>query len=322
MKKKIKKVLKVIGIMMAVLVTVLIILMVKSYFDNKKPVISENYYENTNGGADLEKKYALPGTYEVSSLEYDSDNTSIDKIRIWYPTELESNNKKYPLIMVVNASNVQAYKYKPFFEKLASWGFIVVGNDDGQAGTGETTSITLDYILNLDEDNILYRKIDTENVGILGYSQGGASAIRAVTEYENGAIYKTMFTGSAAYPVLAKNMGWEYDASKIKISYFMTAGTGKTDDSGADPETEYGGICPLSALVDNYNHIATDVMKIRARVVGAEHEDMLLKTDSYMTAWFLYQLKNDEEAKTVFAGDDAEIVHNLNWQDIEKTEEK
>ena len=41
-----------------------------------------------------------------------------------------------------------------------------------------------------------------------------------------------------------------------------------------------------------------------------------------MTAWFLYQLKNDEEAKTIFVGDDAEIVHNPNWQDIEKTEKK
>ena len=59
--------------------------------------------------------------------------------------------------MVVNASNVQAYKYEPFFAKLASWGFIVVGNDDGQTGTGESSAFTLDYVLNVGENNILYK---------------------------------------------------------------------------------------------------------------------------------------------------------------------
>lgn len=34
------------------------------------------------------------------------------------------------MIMVVNASNTRVRNYKPFFERLASWGFIVVGNEE------------------------------------------------------------------------------------------------------------------------------------------------------------------------------------------------
>ncbi len=96
------------------------------------------------------------------------------------------------------------------------------------------TSLTLDYVLSLNEkqDSVFNNKISHINIGNLGFSQGGAGAIRAVTELENSNRYKTIFTGSAAYAKLAKNMGWEYDASKIKILYFMTAGTGKSDDSG------------------------------------------------------------------------------------------
>lgn len=45
---------------------------------------------------------------------------------------------------------------------------------------------------------------------------------------------------------------------------------------------------------------------------------MLEKTDSYMTAWMLYQLKDDEEAGKVFIGEDAELLNNKNWQDVEK----
>ena len=165
---------------------------------------------------------------------------------------------------------------------------------------------------------MLSGKIDYDSMGIIGYSQGGAGAICAVTNYENGARYKAMFTGSAAYPTLAKNMGWEYDVSKVTIPYFMAAGTGKSDDSGNDPETSYGGVSPLSAQIANYNSIADDVPKIRARAVGAEHEQMLMRSDGYMTAWMLYQLTGDEEAGSVFLGENAEILHNANWQDVEK----
>lgn len=313
-----KKVLKVIGIIFLILVVLLIVLFVKSYFDNQKPVIEENFYESFESDSILESKYAKLGANEVLSVDYDVDNKSIKKVRVWYPKDLENEDKKYPVIMIVNASNVPAYKYEPFFKRLASWGFIVVGNEDAQTGTGETTSITLDYILNIKNDSILYNKIDINNIGIIGYSQGGAGAIRAVTEFENGKYYKTMFTGSAAYPFLANNMGWSYDISKVNIPYFMTAGTGKSDDSGKDANKEFGGVAPLSSLKENYNSMSDNVFKIRARATGAEHEDMLLRTNGYMTAWMLYQLKNDEEAGTVFIGDNAEILNNKNWQDIEK----
>ena len=65
-------------------------------------------------------------------------------------------------------------------------------------------------------------------------------------------------------------------------------------------------------------YMCKDTTKIRARIKGAEHEDMLTLTDGYMTAWFLYHLQGDEEAGTVFFGGDAEILHNANWQDVQK----
>ena len=45
---------------------------------------------------------------------------------------------------------------------------------------------------------------------------------------------------------------------------------------------------------------------------------MLHLTDGYMTAWMLYHLQGDEEAAGVFVGDNAEILTNNGWQDIEK----
>ena len=280
--------------------------------------IVEGYYKNFKSDAALEMKYSKLGSFENAYTEFPSENATIGKVRVWYPKELENSVKTWPMIMVVNASGTPAASYEPFFPRLASWGFIVVGNEDGQTGNGETASLTLDFMLSIPVDSVLSGKIDYDSMGIIGYSQGGAGAICAVTNYENGARYKAMFTGSAAYPTLAKNMGWEYDVSKVTIPYFMAAGTGKSDDSGNDPEKGYGGVSPLSALITNYDSIADDVPKVRARAAGAEHEQMLMRSDGYMTAWMLYQLNGDEEAGSVFVGENAEILHNANWQDVEK----
>ena len=280
--------------------------------------IIEGYYKKFQSDASLEMKYSQLGAFETAYTEFPSDNESIGRVRVWYPKELENGTKTWPMIMVVNASGTPAASYEPFFPRLASWGFIVIGNEDGQTGNGETASLTLNFLLNMPSDSVLSGKIDYDSMGIIGYSQGGAGAICAVTNYKNGAHYKAMFTGSAAYPTLAKNMGWEYDVSKVTIPYFMAAGTGKSDDSGNDPEKGYGGVSPLSALITNYDSIADDVPKVRARAVGAEHEQMLMRSDGYMTAWMLYQLTGDEEAGSVFLGGNAEILRNANWQDVEK----
>ena len=269
----------------------------------------------------LEKKYSGRGSFETAYTEFKSDNSKIDTIRVFYPAELADSNKSYPMIVSVNASGTRARNYMAVLDRIASWGFIVVGNDDPQSGTGETASETLEYILNIGADSELHGKIDKNNIGIMGYSQGGAGALCAVTNFDNGKLYKTIFTGSAAYPFLAHNMGWDYDVSKVAIPYFMTSGTGESDDAGvSDITKDYAGVCPLEAVVTNYNSISDELEKVRARATGAEHEDMLVRSDGYMTAWMLYQLCGDEEAAKVFVGDDAEILHNTNWQDIEKND--
>ena len=315
---------KILGIVVLCIIICIIalvaVLMVKNYFDSKTPLLPDDYYTGFKSDSEREKKYSGKGDFTVSSVTYKSDNKSIGNFRIWYPSEMENGTKTYPLIVVANGSNTPALIYQPYFERLASWGFVVIGNDDKQTGTGDTTSETLNYMLSLNKDtnSIFCGRIDEDKIGIAGYSQGGAAAIRAVTEFENSNKYKAIFTGSASYALLARNMGWEYDISKVTIPYFMTGGTGASDDSGKYGDNEFAGVAPLFSLKDNYNGMPGDVEKIRARVTGAEHFEMQLRTDGYMTAWMLYHLYEDEEAAKVFVGDEAEILNNANWQDIEK----
>ena len=277
-----KRVLKIVGFVILVIIILIVLvvgfLLIKNYIDSKKPWLENDYYTQFQSDSELEKKYAGPGGYEVSSKIVKYEDKTIGNIRIWYPSEMENRQNRYPPIVVTNASNMAALNYEPYFERLASWGFIVVG--------------TLDYMLeqNQNSDSLFYERIDISNIGIAGYSQGGVGAVRAVTEYENSGKYKTIFTGSAAHSYLAQMWGG-YDASKVSIPWFMTAATGTSDDTGAtDAAKEWLGVAPLSSLIENYNAMSDNVLKLRARVVGAEHEEMQMKTDGYMTAWMLYQL--------------------------------
>lgn len=295
-------------------------LFIKNYIESQKPWLAQDYYTQFQSASEIERKYAGLGDDAVSSVIVKSEDKAIRNIRIWYPSELESGQSRYPLIIVVNASNMAALNYEPYFERLSSWGFIVVGNDDRQSGTGLSTSQTLAYMLeqNNHSDSLFFEKIDDDNIGVVGYSQGGAGAIRAVTEFEKSNQYKTIFTGSAAYAYLAQMWGG-YDAAKVSIPWFMTAGTGQSDDAGvSDPTSKWAGVAPLSSLVENYNKMSDQVFKLRSRVAGAEHEDMQEKTDGYMTAWMRYHLKGEEEAGKAFIGENAEIRNNANWQDVDK----
>ena len=236
---------------------------------------------------------------------------------VWYPAEMETSRGTYPLVVMVNGTGVSASKYKPVFEHLASWGFIVIGNEDESAGGGASAAASLDYILTLNSNSnsMFYGKIDVDNIGIGGHSQGGLGTINAVTAQDNGNRYKVMYAASApTLQISVDLLKVPFDISGVNIPCFMVAGT-KTADAG---DGKNSGICPLVELQEKYNNISDSVSKVIARRRDTDHGDMLPYADGYMTAWFMYHLQGDEEAGTVFFGDNAEILNNANWQDVQK----
>ncbi|MGN0571275.1 MAG: hypothetical protein ACI4K9_03750, partial [Candidatus Fimenecus sp.] len=255
--------------------------------------VKPDYYQKVKTDKPLEKKYTDKGSYAVSYTEYTAEDQSVGKYEIWYPTELLTANRTYPLVVMANGTGVKASSYKAIFEHLASWGFVVIGNEDENSWSGASSAKSLDFMLqnNRDKGSLFYQKIDTKNIGVAGHSQGGVGAINAVTAQTNGSYYKAMYTASTTHLVLAQALSWQYDVSKIKIPYFMTAGTLQADaGNGKD-----AGIAPLWSLQENYQAIAGNVPKVLARRVNTDHGDMLPYADGYMTAWLSCWLKGDAE---------------------------
>ncbi|WP_079908706.1 hypothetical protein [Paenibacillus sp. 32352] len=307
-----KKAIKIVLLTVLGIITALILLFI---FVSRQPVVKDTFFEKVVTDRVLEQKYTLKGNYAVSTWEQDAEDKKIGRYKVWYPTTLDNDGYKYPLVVMANGTGVPASKYAAIFDHLASWGFIVIGNEDESSWDGSSSAKSLELILKLNntDSSIFYRKVDLDNIGIAGHSQGGVGAINAVSAQGNGNSYKTIYTASTTHHALAEGLKWPYDVSKIKIPYFMTAGTLKMDaGDGKNP-----GIAPLFSLQENYQVISKDVTKIYARRVKTDHGNMLPLADGYMTAWFRYYLQGDKEAGNVFFGEDAEILTNSNWQDVE-----
>lgn len=310
----VRRVLKVLSIVVLVVVGLVVALLVVG---SAMPTVAQDYYEHVETGGPVEARYTAMGPYQVGHQDFDAADDTIKKYEVWYPADLEGSDRAWPVVVVANGTGTPASKYQAVFEHLASWGFVVVGNEDPSSWSGESCERSLAFLLAQNEDaqSVFYQRIDGERVGLAGHSQGGVAVVNAATTQPHAMTYKAVFGASTTFQLLAQNLGWPYDASAIKAPYLMVAGTGASD-AGDGKEDGNAGIAPLWSMHENYDAVGADVPKAMARLVGAEHGDMLSKADGYMTAWFCYWLQGDAEAGSAFLGDDAEILTNPRWQDV------
>ena len=270
----------------------------------------EDPYQDVVPGGTLEKKYLAYGAYEVASETFASGQADYDTFKVWYPEEMLSSDTQYPLVVMVNGTGTPYTKYEYVFEHLASWGFIVAGNNDENAGTGDSTEQLLQFVLDLNrnKESVFYGKIDEEAIGVAGHSQGGAGAINAATAQPSAKTYRSIYAASATCMGIAEGLGYPYDPSKINAPIFMNTSTGDFDQI----------VLPLFEMEKNYDAIVADVPVVMAQYQGIDHGDMLAYADAYMTAWFLYTLCGDAEAGKVFTGDAPEIESNANWINVKE----
>lgn len=285
-----------------ILVLILILILFLSFLQ----VAPRNYTKTVTTGANIEKKYLACGKHNVSYVAKKAGKP-YKKFEIWYPTDLKDSDKEYPVVIVMNGSGNPASKYKAVFQHLASWGFVAIGNEDPNTGKGESADILLEYLIleNENKDSVFYQRIDINNIGIEGHSQGGAGVFSAlsITKYRN--MYKAAVALSPANEEGAHKLGWKYDLTKVEAPCLILAGT--------EGEFETEIVLPIEAMNRMYDKIKAP--KAMMRRIKAEHGQMLYMADGYATAWLMWKLKGDKQAAKAFMGDKPEIMMNSLYQD-------
>ena len=287
------KILKWIGIVILVLIVLLAALL---FWLSKKPFVPTNYTKTVKTGDTLEAKYLAMGEFEVSHTQADAPD-DWKTYSIYYPTILETSTTSFPVVVVVNGTGVAASKYPTLFQHLASWGFIVIGNEDPSTCSGDSADASLAYLLKQNDisDSIFYQKIDTTHIGITGHSQGGVGVFNAVSTQPHGNLYTCAVSLSPTQLELADAIGLHYEPDKMTVPTLLLAANAN------DVITPEG--------VDSV-YRAIPARKFTALHTEVDHGKMLYWCDGYVTAWFLWHLTDDEDAAKAFIGDAPELFSN------------
>ena len=259
------------------------------------PAVSRSY-NRKRYPCPIEQKYHENGPYQVTVH-------SIDGIHVFLPDTV--HKAPLPTLVMVNGTGLKALHYRPVFEHLASWGFVVIGNDDSNAWNGRSALVSLDKALfqNSMVSSPLYQRIDLDRIGVVGHSQGAMGAINAATEDDR---FKVLYAASCPQKSLAKKLGWSYSMKTISIPTMLVAGTGWIDRH----------ISPLDSLLLLAEELPDTTPMLLGRLKGVEHRYVLHEGDAYMTAWLRHFLANDADAAAALASDNPEILNNPRWQNV------
>lgn len=300
MKKVVLTVLKIAGIVLLVLILLIAGFL---FWLSRRPFVPNDYTETVETGGALEAKYLAMGPYEVKQVKAEAPEDWKEFVA-YYPAQLEDSGDQWPAVVFVNGTGVYAAKYPALFRHLASWGFIVLGNEDPGTFSGDSTDATLAWLLeqNGDPDSVFYQKVDTAHMGLSGHSQGGVGVFNAISEQPNGGLYTCAVSLSPTQEDLAAALNIPYDPSKTVIPTLVLAGTSNDVITPEGMEKLYGKLGGPKAMA-----LRTDT----------DHGSMLHSGDGYVTAWLMYWLRGDEEAGKAFWGEAPELAGNPNWRGVQ-----
>lgn len=295
-------------LLLAIIILIAVFIFWITHIDSS---LKDNYRDSIETGGSIEAAYLKDGPYAVSYYE-ETALQIFEKYEISYPTKLETENKKYPVIVVCNGTGWKGSLSKAQQQFYASYGFIVIATEETYSWNAFGAEMCIRHLERLNEyvddegqTSIFYQKIDFDNVGIIGHSQGGVGVINAVTNTDHKDIYKAAAALSPTDSATAFALEWSYYASQINTPILLISGAGGGDD----------WVITLEGLTKIYEQIPKN--KIMLRRSNTSHGNTNTYEDGYVMAWFMWLLQGDNEAGKAFIGDNAEILNNNLYQDVQ-----
>lgn len=124
----------------------------------------------------------LTKTIEKDDLIQIGDFDSLfDGFFVLCPKALAESEGRFPVVVWANGTMCPPVLYTKLLREIAKSGYIVVASPEMMPKDGKEQIAAIDYIIseNADKDSLFYNKVDTEKIGAVGHSQGGASTVNA-----------------------------------------------------------------------------------------------------------------------------------------------
>ncbi|MFD4180282.1 alpha/beta hydrolase [Rhodococcus sp. NPDC058514] len=224
---------------------------------------------------------------------------------VFYPADTGEDGVRHPIVTFGNGSHATSREYEPLLRHLASWGFVVVVANSCDTGDGVEMLQALDEVVEQDTNpaSALHGRLDVTRIAALGHSQGAGGAVNATTR-AGGRITSTAVM-NLPDPMWASEPADAIDTSTLAGPVlFVTGANDPVSTAGA--QERYFDAVPGQA--------------VRGRLLGTAHT---WPRDGggfrgYLTAWFAYTLRGDDEAARAFTGPAAQFLGDQAW-DLRET---
>ena len=245
-----------------------------------------------------------------------SDST-LETHTVFRPSDLSAfdRNHKLPIIVWGNGACANSpWEHLNFLSEVASHGFLVIAigpmPEEGEHGGGKSSASQLidaiDWAVarNADRTSPYYHRIDVERVAVSGMSCGGLQALEVASDPRvttavicNSGIFIEPVQGFPGMPSVKKE-----DLKKLHTPIIYILG-GESDiayNNGMDDVKQINHV-PVFAANLNVGHGGT---------YGQPHGGDFARVAS---AWFLWQLKDDDAAAKMFTGDECGVGQMPGW---------
>ncbi|MBB5855573.1 acetylxylan esterase [Amycolatopsis umgeniensis] len=201
---------------------------------------------------------------------------------LYYPADIASDSTAHPVLIWGNGTGATVDQYDLLFTHLASWGYVVAAANTGQSGSGKEMLAGARYLIaeNSRSGSVFEGRIATGKIAAAGHSQGGGGAIAAGAD----PLVKTTL------PIMPGPQG---TVNKLHGPAFFVSGQADT-------------IVPAFYVRGRF--LACDqVPAVYGQLKGATHflqGETRYRLLGAITAWLQYHLADDQNAKSVFYGND------------------
>jgi len=275
----------------------------------------------------IELHYYASGPWPVTSSESATPcDSQGHKCVFFYPSNLGANGFLHPILTWGNGSFGTPKQAEYFLRHMASWGYVIVASEDPMTGPGQTILDAAKYMVaaNSDSTSPFFHKLNVNQVGSFGHSQGATGAVNALLK-SNGLI-KTVLPIELPAQVYGNSTNFFNPANLTGSIFFV--------DGSADfvsPPLQGNNVTGLQSIDAYYQAVPNSVAKVKGTLIGPSHNDVAGQPDcsqapfpcingvygylGYPTAWFMDRLQGDTYAHGAFVNSTGEIFsETTNWQ--------
>ncbi len=230
------------------------------------------------------------GPYAVASFSPNATNPGYRSALIYYPKQLDQTLR--PAVTLTGGFTNTKEQMSWLANQLASHGFVVIAftptnaysNNAQTWADGHKGAISTLEAENLRAASPLAGKIDTQRLGVIGYSYGGAGSILAANQLPNKV--------KAAIPICA----YQPAAVTSKIPFMFLTGTADT-------------VAAPSNILKVFDRLNFSEPKAFVKLNNLGHLDIInggkyhQSQGRFITAWALVFLAKSEEYSTYLKGD-------------------